>query len=382
MVNPEKRIDAHVHYALPLEAEALVNFLDRTGVDMANLVMVPHTTRLSCVPEALMAKAKFPDRFFVFGSLDPSNYFLHPRRVGKYMAAHAQRMLRCGCDGIKLIEGKPNMRRMMLIPDFDLPCWEPFWAWAEEAQAPILWHVNDPQEYWESGKVSDYIKARGETYDDSDVHYEAQYAQVEHIFQRHPRLKIIFAHFFFLSGDLPRLAGLLDACPNMMVDLTPGSELYRILSENHENAQAFFEKYQDRILYGTDIACRCVMAHKQEGFNLEENMRRAELVDSLLDPEVDRTHFSDGAYLIDVPPFRIRGLGLPQSAIDKIYGGNFLRFVGREKPKSVDPRAVIRECRRLKIVIRAMALFRGMKPDTGYARRCEVFFRKEEKKCH
>lgn len=41
MVKPQKRIDAHVHYALPLTAERLVAFMDKTETAMANLVLVP-----------------------------------------------------------------------------------------------------------------------------------------------------------------------------------------------------------------------------------------------------------------------------------------------------------------------------------------------------
>ena len=58
MIRLEKRIDCHVHYALPLAPETLVDFMDRTDTHMANLVLVPHTQRLSCVPDALMAKMK------------------------------------------------------------------------------------------------------------------------------------------------------------------------------------------------------------------------------------------------------------------------------------------------------------------------------------
>ena len=375
MVKPTRRIDAHIHYALPLTPETLIGFMDKTGIDMANLVMVPHTQRLSCVPEALMAKYRYPDRFYVFTSLDASEYFLHPKSLGKHMAAHAKRMLKCGCDGVKIIEGKPNMRRMMPIPDFDLPCWEPFWAYAEKEQVPILWHVNDPEEYWDPARVTEYHKNLGDAYDENDVNNEAQYEQVLHILQRHPALKIIFAHFYFMSAQLERLGNLLDTFPNIMVDLTPGSEMYRNFSENHGQAQAFFRKYQDRIVYGTDIACRCVMASRQLPFHEGENLRRGELIDSFLDPETDEIHEPDGEYLIDVPPFPMRGIRLDQSALDKIYGGNFQRFA-RKTPAKVVPKRVVRECRRLRLLLKMMGLFnRQMQTDDSYVKQAEAFFK-------
>jgi len=362
-MKPIKRIDAHVHYALPLEPEELVAFLDGTGTDMANLVLVPHARKLSCTPEALWLKYRYPERFWVFTGLDAANYYLFPKNLGKHMVSYVKRMRRIGCDGVKLIEGRPLMRRILPFPDFDLPAWEPFWAYAEKTALPILWHVNDPQEYWDPDTTSDYHKARGDGYGKEDIHYETQYAQVERVLERHPGLKIIFAHFFFLSGQLERLSSWLDRFPGMMVDVTPGSEMYRILSENHEDAQEFFEKYQNRIVYGTDIAARTIMAGHEVPFSREENLRRGELIDKLFTPGLDQIHEPDGVYLIDVPPFRLRGLSLSQAVIDKIYGGNFLRFVGG-MPSPVDGRAVIRECARLRLLLKMMGLVsKAVEPD-------------------
>ena len=358
-----ERIDAHVHYALPLEPEKLMDLLERTGTRRAALVLVPHTRKLSCAPEALLAKSRFPERLWVLTSLDPSNYSLFPKTFGKHMARYAARMRRIGCDGVKLIEGRPLMRRILPFPDFDTAPWEPFWDYAERTQLPILMHLNDPQEYWDASLVSDYHKDRGDTYGPEDVHYEAQYAQLERVLTKHPKLKICFAHFFFMSADLPRLASWFDRFPDMTVDLTPGSEMYRILSEDHAGASAFFEKYADRILYGTDTAARTIMAGHMEPFDEEENLRRPELVMKLLTPGLDEIHEPDGKYLIDVPPFRIRGLELSEATREKILGGNFLRFIGGE-PAPVDPRGVIRECRRLRLILRLMGLFtKALEPD-------------------
>lgn len=377
MIRLKKRIDCHIHYAHPLAPETLIRFMDETDTHMANLVLVPHTQRLSAVPEAMMAKWKHPDRFYVFASLDASEYFRHPKTLGKYMAAHAKRMLRCGCDGIKIIEGKPNMRKMMPIPDFDLPCWEPFWAYAEEAQIPILWHVNDPEEYWHPEQVSEYRRKMGDVYDESYPNNEDQYRQVFRILERHPGLKIIFAHFFFLSGQLERLGKLFDTYPNIMVDMTPGSEMYRILSANHEEAEAFFHKYSHRILYGTDAAARCVMVQLMSGFDRQENRNRVELINSFFSPETDEIRGSDGAYLLDVPDFYFKGLDLSEEELDRIFCENFRNFVS-PVPRPVDPRRVIQECKRIILTLKIMGLIdRSMTPDTTVAKDAIAFFHKK-----
>lgn len=376
MIQLKKRIDCHVHYALPLAPETLVSFMDETNTAMANLVLVPHTQRLSALPDAMMAKYRYPDRFYVFASLDPSVYYRHPKTLGKYMAAHAKRMRRCGCDGIKIIEGKPNMRRILPIPHFDLPCWEPFWAYAEAEQLPILWHVNDPEEYWHPEQVSEYRRNMGDVYGENDVGYEEQYQQVFRVLQKHPKLKIIFAHFFFLSGQLERLGNLLDTYPNIRVDVTPGSEMYRILSENHDEAQAFFQKYHTRILYGTDAGARCVMTQLMSGFHLQENLNRVALINSFFSPETDEIHSSDGAYLLDVPDFVLKGLDLTEDELDHIFCKNFQSFAG-QTPAPVQPRPVIQECRRIIITLKIMGLIdRKLSADPSAAKSAITFFKK------
>ncbi|MBQ3487971.1 MAG: amidohydrolase family protein [Clostridia bacterium] len=368
------RIDAHVHYALPLEPEKLMDLLERTGTRRAALVLVPHTKKLSCTPEALLAKSKYPDRLWVLTSLDPSNYYLFPKSFGKHMARYAARMRRIGCDGVKIIEGRPLMRRILPFPDFDAAPWEPFWAYAEKTELPILMHLNDPQEYWDAAQVSDYHKNRGDGYGPGDIHYEDQYAQLERVLMAHPKLKLCFAHFFFMSADLPRLGSFFDRFPNMTVDLTPGSEMYRILSQDYAEASAFFENYADRILYGTDTAARTIMAGHMEPFSEEENLRRPELVMKLLTPGLDEIHEPDGKYLIDVPAFRVRGLDISAQTREKILSGNFLRFIGGE-PRPVDAGGVIRECRRLRLILKLMGLFtKALEPDPGdHAAVCRAF---------
>ena len=379
MPNVQKRIDSHIHYALPLEPETLVSFMDRNGIDKANLVLVPSKERLTAVPDALMAKAKYPDRFYVFTSFDVSEYFKHGKEIGKYLAKFVENMRRCGCDGVKIIEGKPSMRKMMgAIPDFDAPCWEPLWDYLEEAQLPVLWHLNDPESCWgPEEKAPRHIRIGKELYDDTFVNNEEQYRQMENILKRHPKIKFIFAHLYFMSAQLPRLAELLDTYPNMMVDITPGLEIYVNLSQNSEEAKAFFEKYQDRILYGTDIGARCVLAENAEGaLNEDECLARMDLIDGLFDPNTHRIMREDGRYLINTDDFVQKGFSLSDEAMNKIYWKNFENYVG-ETPAKVNPKLIKKECRRIITTLKIMSFIdKGMKPDMSVAKNAIAFFNK------
>jgi len=378
VLNIDQRIDAHIHYALPLEPETLIDLMDETGTSMANLVLVPDRQRLTAVPDAMMAKAKYPGRFYVFTSLDVSEYFRHGKDVGKYMVKFVAQMRRLGCDGLKLIEGKPNMRKMLPVQNFDAPAWEPLWDYAEKTALPILWHVNDPETCWDPENAPRHIRMGGELYDETFVNNEDQYREMENILRRHPNIKIIFAHLFFMSAQLPRLAELLDKYPNIMVDITPGLEIYVNLSENTAEARAFFEKYQDRIIYGTDIGSRCVLASGSAPFSRREALARIDLIDGLFSGETNRVMKEDGAYLVNTDDFVQRGFDLSPEALNRIYGENFYRFVGGD-PAPVKPRLVKKECRRILFVLKIMSLIdKSMTPDPSVAKSAIAFFNKKK----
>lgn len=379
MIKNVKRIDSHIHFAHPLSPETLIHFMDEHDIQAANLVLVPHRQRLTSVPEALVAKAKYPGRFTVFTSLDVSEYFRHGKDVGKYMARFVDNMRKCGCDGLKLIEGKPNMRKIMPCPDFDHPVWEPLWEYAEKTCLPILWHVNDPESCW--GRPEDaprHIRMTGELYDESFINNEVQYQQILRILDRHPHIKIVFAHLFFMSAQLPRLAEILDKYPGVMVDITPGLEIYVNLSQNIDEAKAFFEKYQDRILYGTDIGARCVLATGSAPFSETEALARMDLIDALFCEDTSRVCKEDGAYLINTDDFLQRGFSLSEEALQKIYCENFRRLIGGS-PAPLNARRIRKECRRIQTMLKIMGFFdKSMTPDLSVAKNAAAFFHKKK----
>ncbi|MHA1745379.1 MAG: amidohydrolase family protein [Promethearchaeota archaeon] len=377
MKSENRILDCHMHYALPVDPQELIDIMEYTHTDIANLVIVPDKQRISSVPDALMVKYLYPTKIFVFGSLDVTEYFIHNKSIGKHFVKYVKRMLQCGCDGIKMIEGKPDMRRMIPIPDFDLlSAWEPFWSFAEDIGLPILWHVNDPEEFWDQSKIPSWAKSKGWYYGEETINNEVQYSQVLTVLKRHPNLKIIFAHFFFMSAQLERLSKIFDDFPNVCIDLTPGIEMYINLSANQEAAVRFFEKYQKRILYGTDIGARSVLS-KDFHLNKAESINRSTLIRKFLSSQGQFTVKSDGDFLIGMEDIDMHALNLKPEITRYIFCENFLRIVG-EKPKKVNPKLVIKECKRIKIMIRIMTLLKKLPvADYSYTNQVIDFFKQK-----
>ena len=368
-------MDCHIHLGHPDFMPGLIEILDKNRVGKFNIVCTPHRTRLSLVPEALLVKSLQPQRTYVFGGLDISPFFMAPDSCGAMFAEYTGTLSKMGCDGIKMIEGKPDMRKMLPIPPFDSPAYEPYWHKLEESGLPLLWHVNDPEEFWDPQRVPDWARAQGWYYGDGTfINNEAQYAEVLNVLERHPKLKVIFAHFYFLSAQLPRLADLLERFPNLCIDLTPGIEMYQNFSRDLHATREFFMKYQERILFGTDIGAKALLSTPEMGIEPGESALRIELVRSFLETEGEFQLDASGGFLFGKFEGAFQGLGLPEGVLRKIYGLNFERLAGSQ-PKALNPQAIITECERLAMMIPIMASIQPGNPgDDSIAKKVKEHF--------
>lgn len=358
-------IDSHVHFAWPVSFESLTDILRKTGADAVCLAALPGTSRLDPTPDLLCYKLLHPDTTFVFGCLDVTVYETNPRNCGRHFVQRARKLMRMGCDGIKLLEGKPTLRRRFPIPDFDSPAWEPFWAYAERKQIPLLWHVNDPEQYWNPDAVPVHARNSGWGYGPEDVNNEAQYRQVWNVLLRHPRLNLTLPHLFFLSAQLPRLAEWMDRFSRLRLDITPGIELYDNLSQTPAETRAFFLRFSDRIQYGSDIGGRATLKETTTELDEAESLRRAEIIKHFLHGTDEREIQADGHYLLGIAPFALAGMGFDEALLNKVERENFLAFVGCDAPRRVNIPALRRHLLRLKQKLIARERRTGIPADLG-----------------
>jgi hypothetical protein len=368
-------LDCHIHYAHIKLQNDLVRITDQAGLNRINIVCTPDQNRLSLIPDALHYKAQFPTRVFVFGGLDVSAYFRDPQHVGQLFADDIELMQTLGCDGIKMIEGKPQMRKMLPVPSFDSDAFTPFWNRMAETQFPLLMHINDPEEFWDAKRAPKWAFERGWFYGDgSFINNENQYGEILNVLKRNPSLKIIFAHFFFMSAQLPRLAEILDTYPNVSVDLTPGIEMYHNFSANLEATRDFFLRYQDRICFGTDIGARALLVDLAGGIQMGESLQRVSLVRTFLESDGEfRLPAGQGFLFTEgVSPFH--GLALPKDVLQKIYYRNFERTVS-PRPHPVNRAAMIEYCSRLEKMIEIQGSSQpGVPGDTSVAKTVREYF--------
>ena len=282
---------------------------------------------LPCNPLALYAKCLSPGRIYAFAGLrrDPE--------IAKNvdMADQLKTLLNAGFDGVKMI-CKPNARRVWNVP-IDDAIFNDFFAYLEEHQIPLLFHVGDPDSFWDPVKVPLWAKKSNWYYgDDKDIpDLNGLYNETEHMLEKFPHLQVVFAHFFFMSGDLKRAGSLMEKFPKISFDLTPGSEMYFDFSAHPDQARDFFIKYQDRIIFGTDnVGVNGSHAKETMGECFEKVKKLRQFF------ETDEEVINWGATL--------RGISLPKEVCRKIYAGNFSGLLLNKPPRKVDIQAASALC--------------------------------------
>jgi predicted TIM-barrel fold metal-dependent hydrolase len=321
-------IDAHTHLTAtqPQAADEMLAREAAFGIESMNLLMLslPSTGYVNTNPEGFHAKWRHPDKVFLFAALDYT-HLMGDVDLGLACSFPEQvrRLRAMGCDGMKILTGKPNYRRQSGLA-LDSVVFEPYFSTLEATAFPLLWHVNDPEEFWDPDLVPAWAKESGWFYDSSFPSKETIYAECHHVLERHPKLPVIFAHFHFLSDDLPSAAALFDRFPSVCFDLTPGTEMYVNFSKRPEETREFFIKYQDRLLFGSDF--------------ISGEKAPISLVRQFLETDEEFTHAGlSGA---------IRGISLPLDSLRKIYAANYQRLASR-RPLALDIPLVLAELDRL-----------------------------------
>ncbi len=323
-------IDSHIHYDISGSVLKIIRALNITSADYCCLQSQIYKSKINQNMDCFFAKLLCKGRVYINIALDSTLYDDWTKM--DQMPDYLKRMMECGADGIKMIEGKPTTRKEFNIPNFDDPLFDSTFKYLEDQKIPITWHVNDPEEFWDEKKVPDWARRSGWFYADGTyVNNLDQYKQVDNLLKKHPNLVITFAHFFFLSQDLKRLGELFDTYPNVSVDITPGVELFTNMSSNIEEAKAFFKKYADRILYGTDISVE--IGEKNE-LNEDDAIIRFNLCHDFL----TKKHFvlpGNKESLLGSDDLVLNGLELNQEEVEKSESLNFLRRYNEVKPLNI-----------------------------------------------
>jgi hypothetical protein len=147
--------------------------------------------------------------------------------------------------------------------------------------------------------------------------YEDQLTARDKMIQQHPDLKFCGAHLASLEWSVDELAEFLDRFPTTVVETAARvADLQYQSSREHGKVRDFLIKYQDRVLYATDME---IVGSSVTPKSAIENVRQRWLSDWRYFATKDDVRVSQ-------LPDPVRGLQLPKTVVEKIYRLNAERF--------------------------------------------------------
>jgi predicted TIM-barrel fold metal-dependent hydrolase len=188
-----------------------------------------------------------------------------------------------------------------LAPIFDL---------VGELGMPVLIHYADPKSFWEPQDEKNErwlelkLRPNRKRGPDNPASWETIAAEAHDLFKKHPNTTFIAAHMGWYANDLAQLGKFLDDNPNVVVEI---GAVIAELGRQPRAANRFFEKYQDRVMFGKDA------------YNPGEYLTYFRVL------ETDDEYFP---YYKKYHAFwRMYGLDLPDHILEKLYHKNALRVI-------------------------------------------------------
>lgn len=203
----------------------------------------------------------------------------------------------------------------------DNPRLDTIFKFLARKQIPVIGHLGEPKNCWlpidemTTNNDKSYFKEHPEYH--MYLHpempsYEEQIAARDRMLENNPDLIFIGAHMGSLEWSVAELAQRLDRFPNMAVDLAARmGQIFYQTQANREEVRDFFIKYQDRLLYATDLGDR----GNGDPEDLQQRLHETWFFDWQFFTSADQLT----SPLIDGP---FQGLQLPKEVVDKLYYTN------------------------------------------------------------
>lgn len=192
----------------------------------------------------------------------------------------------------------------------DDPRLDPIWAKCGELGIPVLIHAADPASFWDPMNADNErwlelkLRPGRKRGADNPAPFEQIIAEQHNVFKKHPKTTFVNAHMGWMANNLDKAGEHLDMYPNVYFGI---GAVIAEFGRQPKRANAFFEKYQDRILFGKD-------AYNPEEFYTY--FRVLETEDEYF-PYYKKYH----AF------WRMYGLGLSDEVLKKVYYKNACKIV-------------------------------------------------------
>jgi predicted TIM-barrel fold metal-dependent hydrolase len=215
----------------------------------------------------------------------------------------------------------------------DDPKFDPIFMHLAKKGIPLVGHLGEPKNCWLPLEEMTTKNDSGYFSRNPQYHmflhpefpsYEEQMAARDRMLDKNPGLVFIGCHLASLEWSVDELAKWLDKYPNNAVDMAARmGQLFYQTRDNREKVRDFFIKYQDRLLYGTDIIDR---GQEKESFQKRMNETWLKDWEYIVTDNTMTSSLIDGEF---------KGLKLPKEVVEKIYNGNVKKWYGFPRQSDV-----------------------------------------------
>jgi len=299
--------------------EALLPLMDRKNIQ----TMVNLTGGAGKGLEEAIRKFQqpYPERFVTF--TEPWWERTNQPGYSQFQADEIVRAQHAGARGLKILKTlglylREGISKGPLVK-IDDRRFDAMWETCGSLGMPVAIHISDPEAFF---LPIDRFNERFEELNNHpdwsfygrDFPSNAELLEARNrVLARHPKTQFIVLHVGNDAENLPFVGECMDRFPNMHVEL--GARIGE-LGRQPRMARKFFERYQDRILFGTDAV--------PHGTDTPQQVFDDELYEiyyRFLETEDEYFDYAPAP----VPPqgrWRIYGLGLPDGILKKVYYQN------------------------------------------------------------
>jgi predicted TIM-barrel fold metal-dependent hydrolase len=254
------KIDAHVH--IRTSDPAIMEYAASEGFKLLTINTRSNSQENidSQKDFAMKMKSFFPNEISWLATFSMENFEEAGWADG--VIRKLQEDLDQGASGFKIWKDigmtfQDSLGRFVLL---DNPLFERVLAFMEASGFPLLTHIGEPLNCWlpvdsmtvngDKSYFTNHPEYHMYLHPDYPSHERLMQSR-DHVLATYPRLKMVGAHLGSLEWDVDVLAERLDRYPNFAVDMAARVCHFQI--QERDKVHDFILKYQERILYATDL---------------------------------------------------------------------------------------------------------------------------------
>lgn len=327
-----RKIDTHIH--LSAEDPALVDLAKEDNFILltVNVDSEPETNPIEEQERiARILTTSYPQQVQYVSTISMNNWSSPAWKDSTL--ARMKNSFDHGALGIKVwknigIAERDSAGNFIMIDD---PAFDPVMKLLADNNKTLMAHIGEPKNCWLPLEEMTVNNDRSYFKEHPQYHmylhpeypsYETVIAARDHLLEKNPELRFVGAHLGSLEWDLDELAKRLDKFPNMAVDMAARiPHLQYLTQKDREKVRAFFDRYQDRIIYATDNG----IDKDSDPAEAKKSLHNVWLADwkYFATDETLSTPYVNGDF---------QGLKLKKEIIDKVFRENAIRWFGMKNP--------------------------------------------------